>query len=160
MNLPVRKGLLGLCVALLGVGGLVRLGIDFSERYTGAAHQKTQLEIKLAHLKGWVSVSDQVGNQAQALFGGSSENEGVLEQVSRQARSLGLRIFELKPSENAAELAMEGTATQIGSYLQGLSQHRPPLKIEAVQMISQPKTEAPVTLRIRLEWLVPAGAQK
>ena len=155
MKLPVRKGMLGICVGLLVVGGLVRLGIDLSEGYSRAVHERSQLEVKLAHLKGWVSVASQVESQSQALFGRTAESEGVLEEVSRQARSLGLRIFELKPTQNAAELAMEGTASQVGSYLQGLSQHRPPLKIETVQLISQPKAEAPVSLRVRLEWLAP-----
>ncbi|MBI4314102.1 MAG: hypothetical protein HY594_04720 [Candidatus Omnitrophica bacterium] len=156
----MRKRILGICIGLLAAGLLARLGLDLAEGYSQSFRQKSQLYVKWAHLKGWAAVSEKVNAQVQAVFGDSLENAGILEEVSRQARSLGLRIFELKPSENAAELALEGTASQIGSYLEGLSRHRPPLKIETVQLITQPKAEAPVTLRVRLEWPASGGIQK
>lgn len=155
MKLPIRKEILFACLGLLGAGIFLRVGLDAVDGYADLMRRKEQLGQKLGHLKGWASVSAQTEQQVETMFGAPAESEGILEDLNRRARALGLKISEMKPSDRSAEIALEGTSTQIGSYLQGLAEQRPPLRLESIQILSQPKSDAPVSMRLRVQWVVP-----
>lgn len=139
------------CLLLLAGGVVVRLGQEGMTLWDRWQTQQTQLQAKLARLEGWVVVSPEVAAHTRALFGDPLGQEAIAERLSRQAASVGARVTELRPRADAIELGVEGTASAMAAYLQGLAAQRPPLKLESVSIASQPKESAPLLMRVRVQ---------
>lgn len=145
------------CLLLLGCGAVIRLTQEGVALWERLRDQRDQLQAKLARLEGWVVVSPEVAAQVREVFGESRDSPHlVVERLSRQAAAVGAHITELKPRADGLELGVEGPAAPLAAYLQGLALHRPPLALESVSVLSQPRESAPILMRVRVR-MVPTG---
>ena len=145
----IRRPLWIGCLALLCLGAMIRIGQEGARAWQRLHTEQAQLLVKLSRLQGWVAVGPTVSAAADELFGaGVTTTSVVLEHLSRQARNANVRVTELKPRVGEIELGLEGTAPALGAYLQEVASHRPPLRVESLNLLSQPQAEAPVLMRV------------
>ena len=157
MRFGIRRPLWMGAAILLGMGLMVRLGIDgvaWSHRLDA---ERDRLRTKLSRLQGWAAVAPEVATQIDVVFGKDRISPtAILEDLSRQARATGARVTELKPLAGELEIGLEGAAAPLGAYLQEIAAHRPPLQVESVSLVSQPKDSAPLLMRLRVRPILPA----
>lgn len=151
MRIPIRRQVWLGGLALVGLGVLVLGGQEAFAWWQTLRARQEQVAARMARVQGWVDVAPEVAARAQDLFGAAPvAPAAVLEGLSQQAALAGVRVVELKPGPKAVELGLEGSPSALGGYLRAIAAHRPPLKVEAVSFLSQPKPDAPVLMRVRV----------
>lgn len=158
--LAIRRQVWVLCAVLVGAGLAARLGLEGMAWWERLRIQEDQLRARMARLQGWAAVAPAVAAQLEVVFGpGASGSAPLLEGLSRQASAAGVRVTELRPRAGEIELALEGSASALGRYLQQVAAHRPPWRLESLSFASQPRESAPILMRVRLRAIPPSEAR-
>ena len=151
MKLVIRRRVWMACAGLLVVGLVIIVADSGAERWDRLRAEQEQSQVKLARLQGWIASAPEISAAHEALIGADGARRGfALGDLSQQASAAGVHLTELKPRAQEIELSLEGSAQGISAYLQGLLARKPPLRLESVGLASQPKTGAPILLRLRV----------
>lgn len=151
MSRPIRRSVWVACAGIIAVGLLVRGGIEAARGWQQLVGEERRLAARLARLRGWMAVAPEVEQQMVAVFGAEGgDTQTVTEAVSRDAAAAGARLTEVRPQVDAVELMTEGAAQAIGTFLQALTAHRPPLQVIAIGLTAQSNEAAPISLRVRV----------
>ena len=151
MSQPIRRSVWVACAAILGVGALVRGGMEIAKGWQQLVGEEHRYAAKLARLQGWTAVASEVEQQMAAVLGAEGgDSQSTTEAVSHDAAAAGTRLTEVRPQMDAVELMAEGTAQTIGAFLGAVAARRPPLQVTALGLTAQSNEAAPISLRVRV----------
>lgn len=147
----VRRSVWIAGIALAAAGLTVVGGLEALAWWDASQMRQRRLRGSLARLHGWVTAAPEVTRRADAVFGSSTEEAPTaVMTLHREAAAAGVRMTEVRPQGEDVELLVEGPIASVGAYLSQLAAQRPPVRLETVNLMTQPKADAPLAARVRV----------